>query len=71
MALLLSTHYFTSIFLPQVFCVHGGIPMHSFGDGLISSINDIPTYLPDPIEQSQLAWDIMWNDPIRFENNVM
>ena len=50
----------------QVFCVHGGIPIPSLGDGLLSSIDDIPTHLPDPMDQSQLAWEIMWNDPIRY-----
>ena len=50
----------------QVFCVHGGIPIPTLGDGLLSSIDDIPTHLPDPMDQSQLAWEIMWNDPIRY-----
>ena len=50
--------------IPQIFCVHGGVPLQEDG-GLISSINDIPTPLPNPIDQSLLAWDIMWNDPIR------
>ena len=36
------------------------------GKGLISAINDIPTLLPDPLEQSPLAWEILWNDPIRL-----
>ena len=45
--------------------MHGGIPLPVLGVGLISSINDIPADLPDPMEQSPLAWDIMWNDPIR------
>ena len=51
----------------QVFCVHGGIPLPGLGtgDSLISTINEIPTHLPNPMEQSPLAWDIMWNDPIR------
>ena len=51
--------------LLQVFCVHGGIPLPTLGDGLISSIADIPVTLCDPMEESALAWDIMWNDPIR------
>ena len=33
---------------------------------LISSINDIPSILSDPMEQSPLAWDLLWNDPIRY-----
>ena len=51
--------------LCQVFCVHGGIPLPTLGDGLISSIAEVPVNLSDPMEQSLLAWDIMWNDPIR------
>ncbi len=50
----------------QIFCVHGGIPHPKEGGGYIQAINDIPKNLPDPSEESSLAWDIMWNDPIRF-----
>jgi diadenosine tetraphosphatase ApaH/serine/threonine PP2A family protein phosphatase len=49
----------------KVFCVHGGIPLPTLGDGLISSIAEVPVNLSDPMEESLLAWDIMWNDPIR------
>ncbi|XP_003384155.1 PREDICTED: uncharacterized protein LOC100639057 isoform X2 [Amphimedon queenslandica] len=52
----------------KVFCVHGGIPHPSHGGGYISAINDIPNHLPEPAEGSPLAWDIMWNDPIRKED---
>ena len=50
----------------QVFCVHGGIPMPDLmGPASMSAINDVPTILSDPLEQSPLAWDLLWNDPIR------
>lgn len=52
--------------LLQIFCVHGGIPHPKFGGGLLSSINDIPVRLPDPFEECDLAWEIMWNDPLRL-----
>ena len=34
--------------------------------GITTAINDVPTRLPDPIERSPLAWDLLWNDPIRL-----
>ena len=52
--------------LSQVFCVHGGIPLPTLGKGLITSIAEVPVTLSDPMEESPLAWDIMWNDPIRY-----
>jgi len=46
--------------------VHGGIPLPTLeGKGMVSAINDIPSHLADPVEQSPLAWDMLWNDPIR------
>ncbi len=53
----------------QVFCVHGGIPMPNLmGKSLISAINDVPSILSNPMEESPLAWDLMWNDPIRLSS---
>jgi diadenosine tetraphosphatase ApaH/serine/threonine PP2A family protein phosphatase len=49
----------------KIFCVHGGIPHPMHGDGLISTINDIPSHLPNPMEDCPLAWEIMWNDPVK------
>ncbi|XP_013791665.2 serine/threonine-protein phosphatase PP1-like [Limulus polyphemus] len=51
----------------KVFCVHGGIPPPWFGEGLVEAILDIPTPLQDPELQSQLAWELMWSDPISQE----
>ena len=49
----------------KIFCVHGGIPHPAHGGGFLSAINDIPSHLPNPVDDSPLAWDIMWNDPVR------
>lgn len=50
--------------MTQIFCCHGGIPEPSMCPNL-SAINCIPVQLPLPFEQSQLAWNLMWNDPVR------
>jgi diadenosine tetraphosphatase ApaH/serine/threonine PP2A family protein phosphatase/Ca2+-binding EF-hand superfamily protein len=52
----------------KVFCVHGGIPSPNNGGGFIEAINSIPVPLPDPEDESTLAWDIMWSDPLRSES---
>ncbi|KAL9982177.1 hypothetical protein ACROYT_G010988 [Oculina patagonica] len=49
----------------KIFCVHGGIPLPSQGGGLVSSIDSIPSVLCDPEKQSDLAWELMWGDPLR------
>lgn len=45
----------------HIFCCHGGIPMSSQS---IKDINNIPCPLPDPENQSPIAWELMWNDPL-------
>ena len=50
----------------QILCLHGGIPHPSLGNGLLSDINEIPNMLPNPEVDSLLAWELMWNDPIRY-----
>jgi len=50
----------------QIFCVHGGIPLPSQGGGLVSSIDNIPSVLFDPEKQSNMAWELMWGDPLRY-----
>lgn len=48
----------------QIFCCHGGIPPPwHFSD--LKAINHIPVPLPLPDQQSDLAWNLMWNDPFR------
>lgn len=49
----------------KIFCVHGGIPLPSQDGGLVSSIDSIPSVLFEPEEQSELAWELMWGDPLR------
>lgn len=51
----------------KVFCVHGGIPPPWLGGGFLSAINQIPKPLNDPENQSPLAWELMWSDPISNE----
>ena len=53
------------ICLFQIFCVHGGIPGPEQDSLLIDNINKVPCPLKDPETESQLAWEIMWSDPIR------
>lgn len=45
----------------HIFCCHGGIPMSSQS---IRDINNVPCPLVDPENQSPLAWELMWNDPL-------
>lgn len=45
-----------------MFCCHGGIPPPWLCPKA-SAINDIPSPLSLPDQQSQLAWNLMWNDP--------
>ncbi|XP_022121878.2 uncharacterized protein LOC110997839 [Pieris rapae] len=48
----------------KVFCCHGGIPP-PWVCPLISAIDKVPVPLPRPSEQSSIAWELLWNDPIR------
>ncbi|XP_028968169.1 uncharacterized protein LOC100908605 [Galendromus occidentalis] len=53
----------------KLFCVHGGIPpdwlLEISGQPMgIEAINHIPKPLSDPEEQSPLAWELMWSDPV-------
>lgn len=52
----------------KLFCVHGGIPSPDYGGGFIGCINDIPVPLRDPEKESDLAWELMWSDPLNSEN---
>lgn len=45
----------------HIFCCHGGIPMSSQS---LKDICNIPCPLSDPENQSPLAWELMWNDPL-------
>lgn len=48
----------------KIFCCHGGIPPPWVCSDL-SHIENIPVPLPMPENQSELAWNLMWNDPVR------
>ncbi|XP_070573353.1 uncharacterized protein [Ptychodera flava] len=53
----------------KIFCVHGGIPDAKLYTGdCFKCIDKIPKPLRDPETQSPLAWELMWNDPIRSED---
>lgn len=45
----------------HIFCCHGGIPMSAAS---IKEIYNVPCPLSDPENQSPLAWELMWNDPL-------
>ncbi|WAR03613.1 PP12-like protein [Mya arenaria] len=51
----------------KIFCVHGGIPAPELDGGLVESINKVPHPLKNPEDESPLAWDIMWSDPISLD----
>nr|XP_049708096.1 uncharacterized protein LOC110382239 [Helicoverpa armigera] len=48
----------------KVFCCHGGIPP-PWVCPLISAIDKVPVPLTRPAEQSSIAWELLWNDPIK------
>ncbi|KAJ9584056.1 hypothetical protein L9F63_021593, partial [Diploptera punctata] len=47
----------------RLFCCHGGIPPPWLCP-VVSVINSVPCPLNNPCQQSDLAWNLMWNDPI-------
>ncbi|XP_071525728.1 uncharacterized protein [Panulirus ornatus] len=49
----------------KIFCIHGGIPKL---DGNLNELDKIPCPLPNPEAQSNLAWQMMWNDPVAAED---
>jgi diadenosine tetraphosphatase ApaH/serine/threonine PP2A family protein phosphatase len=51
----------------KVFCAHGGIPPPWIGNGLLRTINSIPCPLPNPEGQSELAWELLWSDPVHSD----
>lgn len=48
----------------KIFCAHGGIPSAGSGAYKISDLNSLPCPLPNPEEQSAVAWEMLWNDPV-------
>lgn len=51
----------------KIFCVHGGIPTPERDGGLIDAINKVPVPLKHAEEESPMAWDIMWSDPVSLD----
>ncbi|PIK39736.1 Serine/threonine-protein phosphatase BSU1 [Apostichopus japonicus] len=51
----------------KIFCVHGGVPSPETGFKVLSDINSIPVPLNDAENESRLAWELMWNDPVKME----
>ena len=45
--------------------MHGGIPTPELDGGFVDAINRVPVPLKNPEDDSTLAWDIMWSDPVR------
>lgn len=45
----------------HIFCCHGGIPINA---NSIKDVYSVPCPLVDPENQSPLAWELMWNDPL-------
>ncbi|KAJ2953956.1 hypothetical protein O0L34_g1593 [Tuta absoluta] len=48
----------------KVFCCHGGIPP-PWVCPLITAIDKVPVPLVRPSEQSTIAWELLWNDPVK------
>lgn len=48
----------------KIFCAHGGIPSAETGAYKISDLYSLPCPLPNPEEQSVVAWEMLWNDPV-------
>ncbi|CAF0823853.1 unnamed protein product [Adineta ricciae] len=62
---------FAAVIDDKILCLHGGIPSpNSCPDDFVSMVNDIPVPLSEPEIGSQLAWEIMWNDPFSIETNT-
>lgn len=49
----------------KIFACHGGIPPPWLLPDTYELINNVPCPLPLPDEQSQLAWSLLWNDPVK------
>ena len=37
---------------------------------MLSAIRELPVVLSDPEIQCELAWELMWSDPIRYVCNL-
>lgn len=48
----------------RILCVHGGIPSIDVTNGFFKLVAQIPCPLRDPENESPLAWELLWNDPL-------
>ncbi len=48
-------------------CVHGGIPSLDIKNDFFKLVLQIPCPLRDPENESPLAWELLWNDPLSNE----
>ena len=44
--------------------MHGGIPSIDVTNGFFKLVAQIPCPLRDPENESPLAWELLWNDPL-------
>ncbi len=48
----------------RILCVHGGIPSIDVKNDFLRLVSQIPCPLRDPENESPLAWELLWNDPL-------
>ena len=48
----------------RILCVHGGIPSIDLKSDFFKLVGQIPCPLRDPENESALAWELLWNDPL-------
>jgi hypothetical protein len=51
----------------RILCVHGGIPSLDMKKDFFKLVSQIPCPLRDPENESPLAWELLWNDPLSNE----
>lgn len=51
----------------RILCVHGGIPSLDVKNDFFQLVSQIPCPLRDPENESPLAWELLWNDPLSNE----
>ncbi|CAF1660615.1 unnamed protein product, partial [Adineta ricciae] len=51
----------------RILCVHGGIPSLDMKNDFFKLVSQIPCPLRDPENESALAWELLWNDPLSNE----
>ena len=44
-----------------IFCAHGGIPKAAL---TLEEIGTVPVEMDNPFQQSTIAWEILWSDPM-------